>query len=232
MFSVDPAARLLNQIEPRNGASTAAANANGPMTFGSIVLAAGLSAENISVLRELYFVGVQRAGKLSVFVNCLFDNRLDAYAVHDSKDDLVAVLIGLLPHPSCVSHIFHFDGLVKRSLADTLNVAASCRCAILALSQMYRSHSIVKLEHLLFLFMNVATPQAITIDGALRRADVAQLAKELRGEWSVFFKLGHLLALRGQVRNEIEFAEAVLSLGMVDDVEQGGDYWATLAKFP
>ena len=97
---------------------------------------------------------------------------------------------------------------------------------------MYRSHLLIELEHLLFLFLNATTPQAVTVDGALRRADVAQLAKELRGEWSVFFKLGHLLALRGQVRNEIEFAEAVLSLGMVNDAAQSGDDWATLAKFP
>ena len=230
MFSVDPAARLLNQIEPRNGASTAAAIAVGPMTFGSIVLAAGLSAENISVLRDLYFIGVQRAGKLSVFVNCLF-TLLPTYEVHESKDDLVWVLKAILPHPRCVSHIFHLDGIVQNSLEDTITVAVCCRCAILALSQMYKPYWLIKLEHLRYLFENAVFPQAITIDGALRRVDVVQLSREFREEWSIFFRPGHFIALRGQVRNMGYFVESVLSLGMVDDARQGKEYWVTLEKF-
>ena len=235
MFSstADPIAFLLKSLQPQNKAPLYPFNAaGGRSAIGTIIVAAGLHEDNIDVLKQLYFVGTRRAEKTKLILNFVFENEASVFRPDPSVGEFFPILEGVLQSPRCFCPVIQIDGVVKENLEDSLRIAASCRCNLLRLTQCFGNELLLQTIHLQYLLEN-SPALCLELSVPVAIVDYEGLADSFYGSWSVFGRPDELqlVAIRGDVRDEDDFVDAAVEVGLSNTPERAVNFLQTLEKF-
>ena len=235
MFSstADPIAFLLKSLQPQNKAPLYPFNiAGGQNAIGTIIVAAGLHKDNIDVLKQLYSVGARKAGKSKLILNFVFEDEASVFRPDPSVFEFLQILGGVLQSPRCYCPVVQIDGVVRENLEDSLRVASSCHCSLLLFTQCFGNEILLETVHLHHLLSH-SPALCLDLSVPVAMVDYEGLADSFYGTWSVFVRPDELqlVAIRGDVRDEDDFVDAAVEVGLSKTAERAANLLQTLEKF-